>query len=142
MEMAFKEFNRITGVINGAYHKAALKLGLSDSEMGILYTLCAHEPGCNQSTLYKETGMTKSTVNSAIRKMEQADILYLTDGSGRNTRVFLTEKGKALTQKTVARFIRLENKIYESWSPQELEVFMRLHGDFAKKINYSVQNEL
>ena len=65
--------------------------------------LCDRGSGCNQSVLYKETGMTRSTVNSAIRKLENAGILYLTAGRGRNTCVVLTEKGEGYMRK------RLEN---------------------------------
>ena len=51
--------------------KSALKMNLSDSEFSILYIFNEHQEGCNQSAFYKESCMTKSTVNSAIRKMEQ-----------------------------------------------------------------------
>ena len=85
MKVEFKEFNSIIGKINGIYHEAALKMGMSDSERDILYVLCDKGSGCNQSVLYKETGMTRSTVNSAIRKLENKGILYLTAGTGRNT---------------------------------------------------------
>ena len=94
MESAFKDWDYIEGMIDSAYHEAALKMNLSDSEFSILYILNEHQEGCNQSAFYKESCMTKSTVNSAIRKMEKKELLYLTPGSGRNTQVFLTEKGK------------------------------------------------
>ena len=68
MKIDFKEFNEILGRIDNGYHEAALKLGLSDSELDILYVLAAHDHMCLQSTLYKETWMTRSTVNSAIKK--------------------------------------------------------------------------
>ena len=40
MKVEFKEFNSIIGKINGIYHEAALKMGMSDSERDILYVLC------------------------------------------------------------------------------------------------------
>ena len=40
-----QEFNQIDGRISSLYHAAALKMGLSDSEFRILYTLAVNEPG-------------------------------------------------------------------------------------------------
>jgi DNA-binding MarR family transcriptional regulator len=71
MDSRFKEWVYIEGLMQSAYHEAALKMNLSDSEFWILYVFNFHQEGCNQSVLYKEACLTKSTVNSAIRKMEQ-----------------------------------------------------------------------
>ena len=85
MYSAFKEFYNLLSQVNSVYHDAALKLGLTDSELDILYSLNEHGSVCNQSIFYKETGTTKSTINSAVRRMEQAGYLYLKPGTGRNT---------------------------------------------------------
>ena len=112
MRIALKEYNEIMGMICGAYHEAALRLHLSDSEMDILYVICSHEPGCYQKVLYQENGVTKSTVNSAVKKLEQEGILCLKPGEGRNTCVFLTEKGQQLAESTVYKVIQMENEIF------------------------------
>lgn len=39
-----QEFNQIDGRISSLYHAAALKMGLSDSEFRILYTLAVNAP--------------------------------------------------------------------------------------------------
>ena len=54
MYSAFKEFYNLLSQLNNAYHDAALKLGLTDSELDILYSLNEHGSGCNQSIFYKE----------------------------------------------------------------------------------------
>lgn len=112
------EYNAIESLIGCAYHEAALKMHLADSELCILYTLHTHGPGCLQSTLYKETGLTKTTVNSALKKLEKGGTLYLTPGPGRNTRVYLTESGAQLARDTAGRLMELENRIYASWTPR------------------------
>ncbi len=126
MYSAFKEFYNLLSQVDSAYHDAALKLGLTDSELDILYSLNEHGSGCNQSIFYKETGTTKSTINSAVRRMEQAGYLYLKPGTGRNTCVFLMKN-------TAHRLIAIENAIFESWSPEEQQLFMKLNRDFAVK---------
>ena len=139
LENAFQQLNYSASRIANAYHEAARRLELSDSELDILYTLCTHAPGCCQSAIYKETGASRSTVNSAIRKMEKAELLYLTPGQGRNTQVYLTEKGQALAESTVRRLIALEKVIYESWTPEERETFLRLNRDYAEKLAAQVR---
>ena len=138
MESAFRECTYTDKMMESAYHEAARKMHLSDSEFSILYIFSSYPDGCNQSVLYKEAYLTKSTVNSAIRKMEQKELLYLTQGNGRNTVVFLTEKGKELMEKTVYPVIQIENDIYNSWSQEEQETFLRLNRDFAMRLRDEV----
>ena len=121
MYSAFKEFYNLLSQVDSAYHDAALKLGLTDSELDILYSLNEHGSGCNQSIFYKETGTTKSTINSAVRRMEQAGYLYLKPGT------------EELMKNTAHRLIAIENAIFESWSAEEQQIFMKLNRDFAVK---------
>ena len=81
---------------------------------------------CREKFIIQRACLTKSTVNSAIRKMEQKDLLYLTPGEGRNTMVFLTEKGRKLMEDTVYKVIQIENTIYDTWTPEEQKLFMKL----------------
>lgn len=139
MESAFNEFNNIYSMIDNLYHEAALKLGLTDSEFDILYVLNAYSGSCNQSALYKESGQTRSTINSAVKKMEKAGYLTISAGTGRNTRVTLTPSGQSLMEQTLYRVIRIENDIYESWSAEDRQTFMRLNKDFADKLKERVR---
>ena len=138
-ENAFQQLNYSASRIANAYHDAARRLGLSDSELDILYTLCTHALGCPQSAIYKETGATRSTINSAIRRMEKAELLYLTPGQGRGTQVYLTERGRALAESTVRRLIALEKAIYESWTPEERQTFLRLNQNYADQLTERVK---
>ncbi len=139
MGSVFKEFNNIIGMINSAYHEAALKMNITDSMLDILYVFDNHNGSCYQSALYKESGQTKSTINSAVKKMEKEGYLTISAGPGKNTCVALTEKGQALMRQTVCRMIQFESEIYESWSPEDQETFIRLNKDFAEKISVKVK---
>ena len=118
MYSAFKEFYNLLSQVDNAYHDAALKLGLTDSELDILYSLNEHGSGCNQSIFYKETGTTKSTINSAVRRMEQAGYLYLKPGTGGTPVFFFTEKGEELMKNTAHRLIAIENAILRAGLPR------------------------
>lgn len=138
MYIAMKECNQVIGEIEGIYHEAAVRLGLSDSELNILYVLGNYDNSCNQSALYKETGMTRSTVNSTVRKLEKEGILYLTPGKGRNTCVSLTEKGEAYQKDTVQKLIEAENRVYLGWNEEERELFLKLNRQFADALKAEV----
>ena len=105
MESRFKEWVYIEGLMQSAYHESALKMNLSDSEFWILYVFNFHQEGCNQSVLYKEACLTKSTVNSAIRKMEQKDLLYLTPG----WKTPATKSSRSKTRSTIPGHLRNRN---------------------------------
>lgn len=51
IKAAMKRFNYLTTEIDAAYHEAALKLGLSDSAMLILYAICNSGDECPLSDI-------------------------------------------------------------------------------------------
>ncbi|KIR03593.1 Transcriptional regulator, MarR family [Lachnospiraceae bacterium TWA4] len=121
------------------YHEAALKLGMSDSELDIFYIIATYGNGCNQSLLYKETGMRKSTVNTSIHKLEKEEVIYLKAGEGRNKKVYVTSKGMDYLHR-VEKIIEIENKIYCSWSEEERQLFIKLNERYATQLEEEIKN--
>ena len=107
---------------------------LSDSGFWIIYVLVTNGPTLLQTDLIRLTGRSKTTINSALKKLEREGILELTAGRGRNTCVRLTEQGERLAEETVCRLVALEDRIYESWSPEEQRMLIRLSRDYAEKL--------
>ena len=68
-----RRFNYLIVETDAVYHEAALKLGLSDSALQILYTVCDYDGGdaCPLQEISRRTGISKQTINSAIRKLEK-----------------------------------------------------------------------
>ena len=79
-----KRFNYLLGEMDAVYHEMALKLGLSDSAMIILYTICDQGDGCLLQNICRYSGMSKQTANSAIRKLEAEGIIYLESAGSRS----------------------------------------------------------
>ena len=125
-----RQFNRLFSETGYAYHEAAVKLGLSDSVMNIFYSLCAEGEPCPLQTVVRQSGASKQTINSAIRKLEGEDVLWLEPGRSRGKNVRLTEKGRALAERTVIPLMRMEDEIYASWSKEELRMYLELTGRF------------
>lgn len=120
-----KHFNYLMNKVDATYHEAARKLGMSDSVMHILYTICNHGESCLLSDICN-IGISKQTINSAIRKLEAEKIVYLEQFGGKRKCVCLTEKGKEFVKQTVVHVIEAENEIFESWSKEELELYLEL----------------
>ena len=130
MNNEIKRFNHLTSEINAAYHETSLKFGISDSAMQILYTLCSYGNPCPISDVCHLTGISKQTINSALRKLEQDNIIRLEQGSGRKKLILLTEKGKALAEHTVMKIIEIENRIFDSWTKKERDIYLSLTQDY------------
>lgn len=112
--------------LESLYHRASLKLGISDSVSVVLYAIYDAGSECLLSDIYKNSGISKQTINSAIRGLEADGILYLEQHNGRAKKVVLTEKGKDYVQTTVARLYQAEADTFDSWTEDEISAYMRL----------------
>lgn len=122
--------NHLTSEIDALYHEASFRLGLSDSAMRILYTLCDHGESCPLREICRVSGLSKQTINSALRKLEQQGVVYLTADGGRAKTVCLTESGKHLANATVSRLTGIENEILAAWPQADREEYFRLLQTF------------
>lgn len=120
------EYTYLAGEINALYHEAAVKMGISDSVQNILYVLCEKDGKCLQSEVSKLTGISRQTINSAVRKLEKDEIIYLEQGKGRNTILCLTEKGEKFASEKIYPLYEVENKIWNDWTPEEQERYLTL----------------
>ena len=139
MNQEMKRFNHLTSEINAAYHETALKLGISDSAMQILYTICNNGESCLISDICRLTGISKQTINSSLRKLEGEKIIYLEVYKGRSKIIRLTEHGKMLTEKTVMKVIEIENKIFEAWSEEKRNLYLSLTQEYLTMFQNEVK---
>lgn len=132
------QINCLTEEVDSLYHQAAVKLGVSDSVLFILYMLYVNKEKCLLYDIYKLSGISKQTINSAIRKLEQEDIVYLQKHNGKSKLVCLTETGKNYAKQTAGRLLDAEYKAFENWSKEELDMYLRL----IKKNNAELQKQI
>ena len=120
------QYTHLAGEINALYHEAAVKAGISDSVQNILYVICEKGDRCLQSEISKMTGISRQTINSAIRGLERDGIVYLKPGNGRNTIVCLTDKGKQFAAERILPLFEAENQIWNEWTENERQEYLRL----------------
>lgn len=123
-----RRFNHLLSETTAAYHEVSVRMGLSYSMMQILYTICDYGGGsrCPLQEICRQTGISKQTINSALRKLEAEGIVYLEQSGGKNKDVCLTQAGAALAERTVAKIMEAENAIYASWPEADTDAYLAL----------------
>lgn len=121
-----RQLNRLACALDCTYHQAARKFGLSDSVLCILYMLHERGDGCPLHDIYSKSGISKQTINSALRKLEAEQVLYLEPAGGRGKRLRLTETGKHYVETTAARLYEVEREIFRSWPKEDFDRYLSL----------------
>lgn len=93
----------------------------------VMSNLAAHD-GINQLELVRATHLRPPTVSVILRRMEEDGlVIRQTDPEDRRAvRVYLTEKGKALDKKNIARIKELDRVALSGLSEAELSVLMSI----------------
>lgn len=90
----------------------------------------------NTRWIFRLTGISRQTINSAIRKLEKSELVYLEQREGRNTMVCLTEKGKDFSTEKILPLFQIEDKIWGAWTVNEQEKYIQFsqtYRDLLKK---------
>ena len=138
---ALKRFNYLLSETTTVYHDAAARLGLSYRVMQILYTVCSDGDGlrCPLSDVCRQTGISKQTVNSALRRLEAEGLAYLERTGGKRKDVCLTEAGTALAGRTAARIMEAENAVFASWPQEDVEAYLALTAKYLAAFREQTQ---
>ena len=132
------KINCLNEEIESLYHQASVKLGVSDSVSFVLYMTYINKGKCLLYDIYKSSGISKQTINSAIRKLENEDIIYLEKYNGKSKIVCLTEKGKEYANKTAKKLYEAEFSTFKDWDKKEMEIYLELmekhRNSFKKQI--------
>lgn len=130
------QYTHLAGEINALYHAAAVRTGVSDSVQNILYVVLDKGGRCLQSEISRLTGISRQTINSAIRRLQADGIIRLEPGGGRNTVVCLTDAGRTYAAEKVGPLLEAENKIWNEWTAEERQQYLTLtekYRDALKK---------
>lgn len=130
------KINCLISEIDALYHQAAVKLKVSDSVLQILYTIHDRGESCLLSDICRQSGLSKQTVNSSMRKLEEQEILFLEPYRGKSKKVVLTEKGRDYLRNTAERLYEAECSAFKEWTEEEIDTHIRLlekYGDSFRK---------
>lgn len=130
-----ESFNLLYKEMDDLYHDIAIQLNLSDSAFDILYTICTLGDGCLQRDICNATYISKQTINSSIKKLEQSGILTLTPGKGRDMHLHLTTAGKTLAEEKIFPIIEMENRTFSELLPEERQLLLTLSEKYVKHLH-------
>lgn len=135
-----KRYNYLLSETDAAYHEASIRFGLPDSSMIVLYTLLDMGDPCPLRDIRRYAGISKQTINSALRQLEADGMIYLENTDGKNKTVYLTEEGRKLVKRTAAKVIAIENDIFASWDTEDVDQYLllteRYLRDFKDRLQY------
>ncbi len=134
-----KRLNYLHSEIDALYHMSSLKLGISDSVSIVMYAICDLGEGCMLSDIYKSSGVSKQTVNSAIRSLEAKGVLLLKQADGRSKRVYLTDKGREFERNTAARLLQAELDSFDDWTEDEISALIRLTEKYLRSFRAEIE---
>lgn len=121
------------------YHKLAVKFGISDSELIILYEVYTMKNPPTQKDLCSIYSMSKQTINSAIKKLKNNN--YITLESFKNTKnknIILTNIGREFCNKTIAKVIEIEKSSLECLTKKQRESLITITDLYLNTLNSNV----
>lgn len=130
--------NCMTNEMDALYHRAARRLGVPDSVLIVLYMLYEKGDGCRLYDVVNESGLSKQTVNSAVRMLEHEGSVYLEPDAGKTKRIRLTQTGRVRMAQTAQCLFEAERRVFGAWSEEEFETYLRL----MKKYNDAFRGEV
>ena len=131
-ELTFQEFiRRYNGLYkenNEIYHRLARHFGLSDSAFWILYTLREMGGSVSQSQLCGELFLSKQTVHSALKQLEQGGFLQLENlpNNRKNKQVRVTSQGEQLLSQVADPVFAMEERAFLRLSSQQRQALLEL----------------
>lgn len=129
---ALKEFDSLYKMIDDIYHEIALSMHLTDSAFIILYCLLELGDGCSQKDICKLYSISKQTINSSVKSLEDKGFLIRKAGLGRDIHLYFTEFGKKFADEHIGPVIDMENKTFACMKPSECEQLLSLTRKYVQ----------
>lgn len=120
---ALKEFDSLYKMIDDVYHEIALSMHLTDSAFLILYCLLELGDGCSQKDICKLYSISKQTVNSSVKSLEDKGVLIRKAGVGRDIHLFFTEFGREFLKNISVLSLIWKMLHLNLWSLRSVNIF-------------------
>lgn len=110
-----RDFQNLNSAMADALH-------ISNTEFEILYYIGFFGEGCTQKEICNYTNISKSSINSAIKKMIREGNLYIVHSEGRKD-LYLTETGRKLVRENIDPYVTVQLETIEDMK-EEAEQMM------------------
>lgn len=118
-----KSLNRMLCEIEKIYQLLLAEQKLTDSEYVLLFHILTIGEGCSQKDIVENTHISKKTLNSTVKKLEQDGLITLKAGKYPNMLLYFTEKGKNFIKERMLPIIEIENELTKNIKETDFEIF-------------------
>ena len=121
------------------YHNVAVKYGLSDTAMWVLYNIYLASDVITQQELCRQCFFAKQTVNTAITSLIKNGYVELESipGTRNHKKIMLTAKGVKLTEVTIKPLVEAEKCAYAVLNSEEIKAYL----DMTTRLTVSLREE-
>lgn len=126
-----KNLNCLIKELMDLYYEVSLRSGLSDSTFDILYAMVSMGNGCLQKDIADHYHMSRTTINSSVKKLEEQGYIAMQKGQGKNKHLFLTDAGEKLILAKIIPVMEMEASIFGEMKPGEGQEFLRLLQEYV-----------
>ena len=113
------EVNRTYKEEEDFYRRLARHSGLSDAAFWVLYSIETAPGPVTQTDIGSTLMLSKQTINSALKQLEQSGHIRLTDGPGRKKHLQLTERGQLLSDQAIRPTLEVERQAFLGLTREE-----------------------
>lgn len=140
---ALRQWYRDWFLIDRLYTRWAKRYGLTYASLFTLYVLYHHD-NCTPSCIAEFLSLTKQTVNSTLRRLEEDGIIAASPSQTdrRSQIVSLTEKGRQYTREVLEALYNMEERAFSGFSDRELGRIVNSNRQLAASIRREVEEDL
>ena len=122
------DLNQYDKALDDIYHNYAMRHGLSDTALWILYFVVSSGQDCTQTDISEQWSYRRQTVNSALKSLESHGFLSLEPlpDNSKSKRIHLTEKGEELCRRAILPLLEAEVTAFQRFSASERATLLRL----------------
>lgn len=122
-ELTFQQFiteiNRMYKREEELYRRLARRSGLSDAAFWVLYSIETAPGPVTQTDIGSTLMLSKQTINSSLKQLEQSGYICLTGGPGRKKYLQLTERGQDLSGRAIRPALEVERQAFLGLTGEE-----------------------
>ena len=98
--------------------------------------------GCLQIDIANRYFISKQTISSSVRALEQKGYLYLKHGKKRDMNLYLTAEGERFAADYIIPLMELESNVFLLMSPEERDGLLRLTRRYTELLKEKINQLL
>lgn len=134
-----QEFNQLLKKMDSVYDKLAKSSGISDTAFWIIYTVKNEKETYKQKDLCVMWSYSKQTINSALKKLEEQNIIQLESvpENKKDKKIILTEYGEKIAKELIEPVNEIERKSLRNI--KERKAFVNLFKEYIETMEQETE---